>query len=64
MANIPSEQEIKQIQDQNDQEIADKLESQIAQGKSFNISPDGHGPGVVPEPVWQNLPGKTEQSNG
>jgi hypothetical protein len=64
MAHIPTEEEIKAIQDKNDQDIADKTADQATQGKSFNIPADGHGPGVVPEEVWKNLPGKEEQNNG
>ena len=64
MANIPSEEHIRELQEENDKAIADKTVEQLQQGKTFNISGDGHGSGVVPEEIWQNLPGKKEQNNG
>lgn len=64
MAQIPSEEQIKEITEKNDQEIADKVAAQAAEGKGFDLPADGHGPGVLPEEIWKNLPGKTEQNNG
>lgn len=64
MANIPSQEEIDKITTKNSEEIADKTAAQKSLGKAFNLPADGHGSGVVPEEVWQNLPGKTEQNNG
>lgn len=60
MAQIPSEQEAKDIIDQNAAEHHEKAEAQAAEGKGFNVPADGHGPGVIPEETWKNLPGKVE----
>ena len=61
MANIPSEDKVKQLQEQAAKELADKVADQHAQGKSFHIDAGGHGPGVIPEETWQNLPGKVQE---
>ena len=56
MANVPSEQEIKQTTDESAAAEKAKLEAQKAEGKGF----ENNGQGVMPEDVWQNLPGKKE----
>lgn len=53
MAKLPSKKEVQEILKQNQQDHDSKAESQKAQGKSFIIPADGHGPGVVPETIWQ-----------
>ena len=53
MAQVPSEDEIKEAQLDTELQIADKKQSQEAQGKGFDVDPDGHAPGVVPEDIWQ-----------
>lgn len=53
MAQIPSQKEIDNIVSQNTQDHAAKADSQRSEGKSFNVPADGHGPGVVPETIWQ-----------
>ncbi|MBS4040365.1 MAG: hypothetical protein KGZ81_07160 [Flavobacteriales bacterium] len=62
MAYIPTPEEVAEIQKQNQLEIEEKTIAQAQEGKSFNLPGDGSGPGVVPEDVWQNLPGKLEVS--
>lgn len=56
MATVPSEEEIKSTQAETAQAEAEKLEAQKAEGKDFV----NNGQGVMPEEVWQNLPGKKE----
>lgn len=60
MATIPTQEESDQIKQQNQQDIEEKIRDQAAQGKGFALPLDGHGPGVIPEETWQNLPGKIE----
>lgn len=56
MAHVPTEKEIKKLQDQSLKSDEKKLASQNKQGKEFVNS----GQGVIPETVWKKLPGKTE----
>lgn len=56
MANVPTEDEVKKIQEKAAKEEQRKIASQKKQGKDFV----NHGQGVIPEKVWQNLPGKKE----
>lgn len=58
MAITPSQEDVAKILDQNQHDQEEKLEAQIAEGKTFNVPADGHGPGVVPEETWKDLPGK------
>jgi len=57
MAQIPTKGQVALHQMQTSQEIADKIESQELEGKEFIVDRTGHGPGVIPEDVWKNLPG-------
>lgn len=61
MATRSTPEEIERANAQTELEIKQKAEAQAAEGKSFIVAPDGHGPGVVPEDVWQ---GHKEQNNG
>ncbi len=54
MAQVPSTDEVRELQDQTAREEAEKLQAQQAQGKDFV----NHGQGVIPEDIWRNLPGK------
>lgn len=56
MATVPNEQEVKTTLEQADQAEIEKLEAQKQEGKDFV----NNGQGVIPEDVWQNLPGKQE----
>lgn len=56
MANIPTDKEVEKLLKQSKKEEEKKLESQQKQGKDFV----NNGQGVIPEPVWKNLPGKVE----
>lgn len=56
MAIVPNEDEIKTVQAETEKAEAEKLEAQKAEGKEFV----NNGQGVMPEDVWQNLPGKKE----
>ena len=61
MAQVPSEDEIRSAQFETGLEIELKRADQESQGKSFEVNEDGHGPGVIPEDVWQS---HKEQGNG
>ncbi len=61
MAQVPNSEEVKEAQFATELEINQKRADQEAQGKGFIVPEDGHGPGVVPEDVWQ---GHKEQDNG
>lgn len=54
MAQVPTDKHIQQAQLETQQEINEKRIDQQLQGKDFVISDDGHGPGVIPEDVWQS----------
>lgn len=56
MANVPSEQDVKTTLEEAQKAEQEKLEAQKAEGKDFV----NNGQGVMPEDVWQNLPGKQE----
>ena len=57
MAKVPTESQVKKALEASEKADAKKLESQKKQGKGFvNL-----GQGVMPEKVWQNLPGKKAQ---
>ena len=58
MAQAPTQEKVTQVIAENQDEHDAKVDTQAAQGKSFLVPADGHGPGVIPEPVWRNLPGK------
>jgi len=58
MANTPSPEEVKAIQEQNAADHQAKVEAQRAEGKTFTVPADGHSAGVLPEDVWKGLPGK------
>lgn len=62
MAKIPEQKEVEQTIKQNEIAHANKLADQQKQGKDFVVPEDGHGPGVIPEKIWKNLPGKKEQA--
>lgn len=53
MAKPLTDEESKAIIDQNIKDFQEKAASQQAEGKTFNVPADGHGPGVVPEASWQ-----------
>lgn len=59
MARTPSPEELDRINQQNLAEITAKVATQEKDGKSFKLSADGHGPGVIPEAIWQQH--KTKQ---
>lgn len=59
MASIPTNNKVERFQLQTEKAIQKKKASQKRQGKSFDL-PEGGGPGVIPERVWKNLPGKKE----
>lgn len=61
MATQPSSEEIERARAHTEKEIEEKTAAQIAEGKTFNMSADGHGAGVMPEDVWQK---HKEQDNG
>lgn len=56
MANVPSEKEVKTTLEESQKAEQEKLEAQKAEGKEFV----NNGQGVMPEDVWQGLPGKQE----
>lgn len=60
MAQVPSEKEVKQTLEQSKKLEEDKRQAQKKQGKDFV----NQGQGVMPEKVWQNLPGKKAKDNG
>ncbi len=55
MARALTAKEAKVLQNQSEQEEAQKRAEQEAEGKEFV----NNGHGVIPEEHWQNLPGKT-----
>lgn len=57
MAQAPEKTEVKKLRRQSLGADARKLAAQEKEGKTF----EQHGQGVIPEAVWQNLPGKTEE---
>lgn len=63
MAIQPSPEEIERINAQNALDIQQKTAEQAAEGKSFNMPADGHGSGVVPEDVWQDLKAAGSEAN-
>ena len=56
MAQIPTEKEVEKLLEQSQKAEDKKLASQKKQGKTFV----NNGQGVIPEPIWKNLPGKAE----
>lgn len=61
MAKSPTEKEVEKLVNQSESQEQRKLASQEKQGKTFV----NQGQGVIPETVWKNLPGKTEEvTNG
>ena len=56
MANIPTEAEVKKLQEQSKKAAEKKVTSQEKLGKEFV----DNGQGVIPETVWTQLPGKAE----
>lgn len=54
MAQIPTQKEIDKLKAQTQAEIDKKIKSQKKLGKGFIPT----GAGVIPEDIWQNLPGK------
>lgn len=58
MARVLSEKESEKLRNQSAKEIAKKVAAQAKEGKSFELDPEGHSSGVIPERVWQNQPGK------
>jgi len=56
MANVPTEAEIKKLQEQAEKADEKKKASQAKQNKDFV----NNGQGVIPEAVWKALPGKVE----
>lgn len=56
MASVPNEQEVKTTLEEAEKADQAKLDAQKQEGKDFV----NNGQGVMPEDVWQNLPGKQE----
>lgn len=56
MAYVPSEEEVKKLQEQSQKADEKKTASQEKRGKDFV----NNGQGVLPESYWKNLPGKKE----
>lgn len=56
MASVPNEQEVNKTLEEATKADQAKLEAQKAEGKDFV----NNGQGVMPEDVWQGLPGKQE----
>lgn len=54
MAQVPSTDEVRELQDQSARAEELKLQAQQAQGKDFV----NYGQGVIPEEIWRNVPGK------
>lgn len=54
MASIPNSDQIKEAQLASELEITTKTLEQEALGKGFVVPEDGHGPGVIPEDIWQS----------
>jgi len=57
MANVPTEAEIKKLQEQAEKADEKKKASQAKQNKGFV----NNGQGVIPEAVWKELPGKVSE---
>lgn len=55
MALVPDEHEVKRAQLETAEAISNKLSDQQALGKGFEVDPEGHSPGVIPEEVWQTF---------
>lgn len=58
MANVPSSDKVQKLKRQSRDADRRKARAQKKQGKEFV----NNGQGVMPETVWQNLPGKQEGS--
>lgn len=58
MASAPTDQEAAKLQRQSREAERKKRLTQKKHGKEFV----NNGQGVIPEAVWQNLPGKKEGS--
>lgn len=58
MAHIPTETEVKELQQKSNEAIEKKTIKQHLLGKEFVLDEFGHSSGVIPETVWENLPGK------
>lgn len=56
MATVPTEAEVKKLQEQSEAREAKKLASQEAQGKTFV----NYGQGVIPEAQWQEIKAREE----
>lgn len=57
MAKVPTQAQVEKARKATEAAEAKKLESQKKKGKGFvNL-----GQGVMPESVWNNLPGKKDQ---
>lgn len=56
MANVPNQEHVARLRKQSRDADSKKRRAQKKQGKDFV----NYGQGVIPEKVWQNLPGKTE----
>lgn len=55
MAQVPTPERIKEIQELTKQAIEDKIKNQQEQGKDFIVNDDGHHAGVIPEDVWKGM---------
>lgn len=58
MANVPDKDKVQRLKRQSRDADRRKARSQKKHGKGFV----NNGQGVMPEAVWQNLPGKQEGS--
>ena len=58
MAQLPSTDDIRELQAQSAAEEDEKYRSQREQNKTFV----NNGQGVIPEEIWTKLPGKTIES--
>jgi len=59
MAQAPTEKEVEKLVAKSTAQDEKKIASQATQGKEFV----NNGQGVMPEAVWKNLPGKTQEVN-
>lgn len=58
MANVPTDQEVSKLKRKSRDAERKKTLTQKKHGKGF----ENNGQGVIPESIWQNLPGKQEGS--
>ena len=65
MARLPTKSEIGKAQAQTQRSVMRKQDEHNKANKDpFTLDPDGHGPGVMPEDVWQKHKKGGELNNG